>query len=109
MKTNLENQNNNLVALTNFDSTAMNAPTHALITHVELKNGKVAPIITMFNCSEIDFEEVNIGVTTTLSRQNKFNGGFISRVSKLYRLKKGEIELITEFQKHYYNPQNVPN
>lgn len=109
MKTTSENQNNNLVATTNFDSTAMKAPTHALITNVELKNGKTSPIITMFNCREINFEEVNIGVTTTLSRQNQFQGGFISRESKLYRLKEGELEFITEFQKQYYNPQNAPN
>ncbi len=109
MKTISENQNNNLVAFTNLDNTVVNldnavmkAPTHVLVTNIELKNGKVAPIITMFNNSEIDFEEVKIGVDMTITRNHLLQNKMSSKQATLYRLVDGNLKRSASYLKTYF-------
>lgn len=45
---------------------------HAFFSEIELKNGKKTQIITVFNNNDISFEEMEIGLNTSLSRQIKF-------------------------------------
>jgi hypothetical protein len=60
-----ENEVNNIEVLEAEKFTA----THALITNVELTNGKKSQVVTLFNFKDVGFEEVYIGVYNALSMQ----------------------------------------
>lgn len=45
---------------------------HTIVTDIELNNGKKSQIITIFNSSELNFEEMVIGINTAINRQVKF-------------------------------------
>ena len=70
-------------------------PTHALITSVDFSSGKKANIVTLFNCTDFSFEEVNIGVNTGISRQTGL--GIIDRNSTLYKLENGILKQTIKF------------
>ncbi|GHS90804.1 hypothetical protein FACS1894203_0320 [Bacteroidia bacterium] len=40
---------------------------NAIISEIELKNGKQTQAVVIFNNCEVDFEEMNAGLNTTLS------------------------------------------
>ncbi|MBD3724256.1 MAG: hypothetical protein IE891_05615 [Flavobacteriaceae bacterium] len=89
METFATNQNNFLPVQVTNENLQMQAPSHALVTTIELKNGKIVPIITMFNDSQIDFEEVNIGVNTMIKRNSFLNGLMKSKQNVLYKNNNG--------------------
>ncbi|MGV0756782.1 hypothetical protein ACTS9E_14530 [Empedobacter brevis] len=77
---------------------------NALITSVKLKNGKTTQMITVFNSSELNFEELNIGVKKGLERTRKAE----SMQSTLYILKGSETEPVIHFEKQLlrdYKPE----
>ena len=45
---------------------------HTIVTDVELKSGKKTQVITIFNNSEVNFEEMLIGIDIAFERQDKF-------------------------------------
>lgn len=77
--------------------------THALVTNVELKNGKTTSIVTMFNCSEVGFEEIVIGIETAL----KLQGNVKCNKDVLYTLNNGKLTHQLEYDKNYFNKANA--
>lgn len=65
---------------------------HALVTNVEFSSGKTSSIVTLFNCSDFSFEEIKIGVDTSLHRQNWL--GIANKGSTLYRFINGKIKKV---------------
>lgn len=59
---------------------------NALITNVELKDGSTTQIVTLFNNSEIGFEEVMIGVRKTL----EFTPDAFAMKNEFMRIKNGK-------------------
>lgn len=116
MKTNQENQ----VAVLNpvihtdvcskknqnieLDSFAVNnnIMRNALVTNIELRNGKTTSIVTLFNSHEFSFEEINIGITTALNRESKFKGNIISKQSAFFSIKDSVLKLFAKFPKQNY-------
>lgn len=116
MKTNQENQ----VAVLNpviegkgysrknqsieLDSFAVNngIMSNAVVTNVQLRNGKTASIVTLFNSSEFSFEDINIGVTTAINRESKFNDSVVSKQSAMFSIKDSALKLMARFQKVNY-------
>lgn len=116
MKTNQENQ----VAVLNpvieakdysrknqnieLDSFVLNnaVMSNAVVTNVQLRNGKTASIVTLFNSSEFSFEDINIGVTTGLNREHKFNNSIVSKQSAMFSIKNSALKLMARFQKVSY-------
>jgi hypothetical protein len=41
---------------------------NAIISEIELKNGQRTQVVVIFNNSEVNFEEMNVGIKTTMSR-----------------------------------------
>lgn len=81
---------------------------NALITSVKLKNGQTAKMVTVFNNTELNFEELNIGVKKGLERTRKAE----TMQSTLYVLKESEIEPIIRFEEQQlrdYNPKLDPS
>ncbi|QZL00105.1 hypothetical protein K5L04_10410 [Flavobacterium psychrophilum] len=44
---------------------------NAIVSNIELENGTQTQIITIFNNQEFNFEEMKIGIDTSLNRINK--------------------------------------
>jgi hypothetical protein len=44
---------------------------NAIVSNIELENGTQTQIITIFNNHEFNFEELKIGIDTSLNRINK--------------------------------------
>ena len=107
MKTNLNSQNIGQMTTIELENNPLAGVTasHALVTNVALASGKQTSIVTLFNQSEIKFEEVNIGVGYTLSYLHYIN--WISRQSTLYSLKEGKLKYQTEFQIVYRKQRNA--
>ncbi|MDI6051179.1 hypothetical protein QLS31_15225 [Flavobacterium sp. XS2P24] len=112
MKTNQENQVtvlNQLALVNNSQKLGNQQPglnalsgitaSHAIVTNVEFLNGKSTSIVTLFNCSEFDFEEVNRGIGITLSNHL----GLASKQATLYRLNNGKLQETAIFKKQHYN------
>lgn len=70
---------------------------HAMVTQVELKNGNVTAMVTLFDSSLIGFEEVKIGVNTALQMQDNT----LSEQSTLYALNNGKLDKFTDYEKEY--------
>lgn len=70
-------------------------PSHAIVTKVEFENGKNASIVTLFDCTEFDFEEVNKGVSVTLANHK----GLASRQATLYKINNGNLKEAVVFHK----------
>lgn len=68
---------------------------HALVTNVEFESGKKSSVITLFNNSDLSFEEMNIGVTTSLKRQSYL--GIEKVKTTFYSLKNGVLNKLCEF------------
>lgn len=107
METNLNNQivkqqsqvENQIIELKN--SAEGITASHALVTEIELNNGRKTAIVTLFNQRDINFEEINIGVGHTLARLRHIN--WVSKQSTFYRLIEGGIQYVTQFKKSYAN------
>jgi hypothetical protein len=76
--------------------------THALVTNVELANGKKSQVVTLFNFKDIGFEEVNIGVYNALSMQEHVT----SMQSDLTVIKNGKPKLEAHFEKKVFTNEN---
>jgi hypothetical protein len=74
----------------------------ALVTNVELRNGKTTSIVTLFNSSEFSFEDISIGVTTALNRESEFEDSILSKQSALFSIKNSALKLISRFPKVSY-------
>lgn len=98
MKTNQENQ-------TVVVEAEKYIATHALITNVELSNGKKSQVITLFNLHEVGFEEVNIGVANALSMQEHI----LSMQSTLNVIKDGKPKESLWFDKKVFTNDNRYN
>jgi len=96
----MENNNINtqVVELEKVPATA----THALITNVELSNGKTTQVVTFFNIKDVGFEEVNIGVSNALSMQKHVT----SMQSDLTVMKNGKPKLEAHFEKKIFTNEN---
>lgn len=70
---------------------------HALVTNVAFSSGKTSSIVTLFNCKDFSFEEVNIGVNTALNRQDWL--GIIDKKTVLYQFINGRLKKSLEFYK----------
>lgn len=68
---------------------------HALVTNVEFESGKKSSVITLFNNADLSFEEMKIGVTTSLKRQSYL--GIKKEKTTFYSLKNGVLNYCTEF------------
>lgn len=66
---------------------------NALITSVKLKNGQTTQMITVFNNSELNFEEINLGIKKGLERTHNVQ----SMQSVLCVLTGKEIEPVIKF------------
>lgn len=95
MKTNQENQ-------TEVLEVKKHIATHALITNVELSNGKKSQVVTLFNFKEVGFEEVNIGLANALSMQQHIS----SMQSTLNVIKDGQLEESSFFAKRVFTDEN---
>lgn len=73
---------------------------HAMVTQVELKNGNVTAMVTLFDGLLIGFEEVKIGINTALQMQEYI----ISEQTTLYALNNGKLNKFTDYDKEYINP-----
>jgi chaperonin GroEL (HSP60 family) len=72
---------------------------HALVTQVELNNGKKTEVITLFNHNEVDFEEINAGINDALSHcRNVYKSK-----STFCSIKNGKIEPFAHFLEHVWN------
>ncbi len=106
METNLNNQivkqqsqvENQIIELQN--STEGITASHALVTEIELNNGRKTAIVTLFDCSEISFEEVNLGITKALVNGASFEN-YVSKEASLYALKNGALKQQITFPKVY--------
>jgi hypothetical protein len=97
MKTISLTQENNLALemATTQDVNSVKA-SHALVTNVELENGKKSSIVTLFNNSEFSFEEINVGVNTSLENHDWLK---ISKIkASLHLLKNGRLEYLHSFE-----------
>ncbi|MDX6190203.1 hypothetical protein SGQ83_12650 [Flavobacterium sp. Fl-318] len=99
MKTFTQNQNTALIPVIEENNDLLKAPSHALITNVVLRNGKIAPIITMFNCIDFDFEEMKIGVDMALNRQEQFRKNARSIQTTLCRVELGKLKPVAIYPK----------
>lgn len=104
METNLSNQIEKHECIDNHenDPIANIKASSALITNIELPNGKVNSIVTIFNGCEFDFEELNIGITKALYSGASFNE-YISREATLYSIRAGKLKEVASFPKVYTN------
>lgn len=98
METNLNNQ---IVSLDQNNNPVSGVKaSHALITKIELESGKTTSIVTLFDCSEISFEEVNLGITKALVSGASFEN-YVSKEASLYALKNGALKQQITFPKVY--------
>ena len=79
---------------------------HALVTNIELPNGKTNSIVTIFNSHEFSFEELSIGITSALYRGASFDE-YTSRQSTLYSINDGKLKKAAGFPKVYNNKKNA--
>ncbi|AMA48093.1 hypothetical protein [Flavobacterium covae] len=105
METNLNNQ---IVTLNQENNNPVSGVTasHALITKIELESGKTTSIVTLFDCSEISFEEVNLGITKALVSGASFEN-YVSKEASLYALKNGALKQQITFPKVYTTQRNA--
>lgn len=72
--------------------------TSAIVSEVELGNGTVTQVVLVFNNYEVDFEEMNIGLTYAFSRCTNI------RKSKniLYSLREGILKPFAAFMEYVW-------
>ena len=100
MKTNSQNKVTNTgVKVAIIENVNNIKASHAMVTQVELKNGSVTAMVTLFDSSLIGFEEVKIGVNTAL----KLEENVMSEQSTLYALNNGKLDKFTDYEKEYIN------
>lgn len=100
METFATNQNNFLPVQVSSVSQQMQAPTDALVTNVELRNGKTASIITMYNRADFNFEEINMCVNKAINIHIKdYKLPVVSSQSTIYRIKNRALIKTIEFIK----------
>ena len=81
---------------------------NAIVSNIELKNGKQTQIITIFNSNEINFEEMVIGVNTTIRRQSKFYNNIKSIQNTFNEIENGKLKPFTEYKKQEFKtPTNI--
>jgi len=77
---------------------------HSIVTDIELSNSKKTQIITIFNNSEINFEEMVIGINTAINRQSKFYNNIKSTQHTFCRVKKEGLDKILFYGKTEFEP-----
>ena len=86
----------------------LNTFKNVIVTEIELKDGSKTQIITIFNHSQIGFEEVNIGVKTALEHSRKAK----SMESTFSSIKGGKLNPFCFFKKtdiKDYRPELDPS
>ena len=76
---------------------------NAIVSNIELENGTHTQIITIFNNSELHFEEVKIGIDTGLERINKGYSRIKSVQSTFSRLQDGTLKPSAVYQKEFFS------
>jgi hypothetical protein len=71
---------------------------HALVSEIELKNGKKTKVVTIFNSSDLNFEEMNFGVNTALKRINSYKNTMKDIKTSFGSLENGTFEKVTTFE-----------
>ena len=81
---------------------------NVIVTEIELKDGRKTQMITIFNHSQIGFDEVNIGIKTAL--EHSHNAKYMESVFS--SIKEGRINPICFFEKtaiQDYRPEIDPS
>jgi hypothetical protein len=76
---------------------------HALVTDIELKNGTKTQVVTIFNSSEVNFEEMVIGIDTAIDRQAKFYKNIKATQHNFSSIKKEGLKQFAWFQRKEFN------
>lgn len=85
------------------DNTLINLK-HALVTEIELKNGKKTQIVTFFNFTELSDDAINFGVKTGLEHSKNV----VNMQSTLCSFKTGVVKPFMFFDKNNIVPYD-PN
>ena len=77
-----------------------------MVTELELENGESTSIVTIFRSGKVNFEDLNIGIGTTISRINMYGDprkAVKSKKTNIYTNESGTFEKAVGFPKQSFN------
>lgn len=76
---------------------------NAIVSNLELTDGKQTQIVTIFNSNEINFEDVIIGVNTAIERQAVNHGNIKSAQNTFSKIEHGTLKPFASYKRREFS------